>query len=84
MARHLPESHRRSPGRLRGELAGQGHIGWFDFQADNLAGRAYSLSQEIQDPAEPAPKIDRSPAFGDPNQVQRQRAVVAWLTGVAS
>jgi hypothetical protein len=86
MARHLPESHRRSPGRLRGELAGQGHIGWFDFQADNPACRAYSLSQQIQDPAEPAPK-DRSLASlrrPQPGPAAARCGRVAHRTGVVA
>jgi hypothetical protein len=37
-----------------GEFAGQGYIGWFEVQANNLACRADPLGQQIQDPAGPA------------------------------
>ena len=62
---------------LGGELVGQGHIGRFEVQADDMACRAYPLGQQIQDPARPAAQVDRLPSLSDANPVQQQRAVVA-------
>jgi hypothetical protein len=61
---------------LRGELAGQGHIGRFEVQADDLTFRADPVGQQIQDPAGPAAHIDHLPALADPNPLQQQRTVV--------
>jgi hypothetical protein len=56
---------------LRAEFAGQGHIGRFEVQADDLACPAHPIGQQIQDPAGPAAQIDRPPSLGDPNPVQQ-------------
>jgi hypothetical protein len=61
---------------LRGELAGQGHIGRFEVQADDVTFRADPVGQQIQDPAGPAAHIDHLPSPADPNPVQQQRTVV--------
>jgi hypothetical protein len=62
---------------LRRKFAGQGHIRWFEVQADDPACRAYPVGQQIQDPARAAAQIDRLPPFGDADPVQQQRAMVA-------
>jgi hypothetical protein len=68
---------------LRGEFAGQRHIGRFEVQADDLTLRADPVGQQIQDPAGPAARIDRLPSLADPNLVQQQRAVIVQLGGLA-
>ena len=68
---------------LRGEFAGQGYIGRFEVQADDLTFPADPVGQQIQDPAGPAAHIDRPPSLADPNLVQQQGAVIAKLGGLA-